>query len=584
MEQTIVEADLRGFFQRLGHVEHGCSEWVLVDPRSREIRGTGFFTDPDLLLMSLQAYSGSYNVQVCRNPRPRSCQTPPGGNNQFDRARNRAVALDQLEVLDSTVVLWRSKGRSTQDQVATIAANLMARVGINEYSVETAGPLVSVRIRFQASPLRRFGSLEDCRTVFARLEEHFRERLTQEEKADVEIVPNSSPELHDSVIGVLQPSTSGWVMGRWLYAPADQPDATLERMLTDLVAGKPLATTAGHSTTVMAVRTEGLISDWSADDPYGDDAFNDGGGIIPKGGPLKIESEEGKQAKGQIENLETLSREAYLRRCRAVWRAPVATKPLNGRTAGGARPGDVWAIEGNSYKAVQDWMLSGMENILRAQDAMILWASSRLLPGAFHARGVERLSGKALEDIEGIADMTMAIQAQAQFRQQFKRLPMLFPHGPSDSLGQILTQMRAFRHSDEAISHLPGLAVIDGLDDFSPDGHGLREVRYLAQDAHCAVWVSSIGTAIQESLCDLHVTLVLGEAPIRAWLESPQVAGDTDLALSRQVLPRLFGDTQGRIPCALRARHPHEMWTAHAYHLYYPGTGRFQNIVPKKEG
>jgi len=26
------------------------------------------------------------------------------------------------------------------------------------------------------------------------------------------------------------------------------------------------------------------------------------------------------------------------------------------------------------------------------------------------------------------------------------------------------------------------------------------------------------------------------------------------------------------------------MWTMHAYHLYYPGTGRFQNIVPKREG
>ncbi|HNY32473.1 MAG TPA: hypothetical protein PKO15_16425 [Fibrobacteria bacterium] len=582
MEQTIVEADLRGFFQRLGHVEHGCSEWVLVDPRSREIRGTGFFTDPDLLMMSLQAYSGSYNVQVCRNPRPRAFQSPPGGNNQFDRARNRAVPLDQLETLDSTVVLCRSKGRSSQEQVATIAANLMARVGINEYSVETAGPLVSVRIRFQPSPLRRFGTLEDCRTVFARLEEHFRDRLSQEEKADIEIIPNSSPELHDPVVGVLQPSASGWIMGRWLYAPADQPDAALDRMLTDLVAGKPL-TTVGHSTTVMAVRTEGLISDWSADDPYGDDTFNDGGGIIPKGGTLKIESEEGKQAKGQIENLETLSREAYLRRCRAVWHAPVVTKALNARTGGGARPGEVWVIEGNSYKVVQDWMLSGMENILRAQDAMVLWASSRLLPGAFHARGVERLSGKALEDIEGIADPAIAVQAQSQFRQQFKRLPMLFPHAPSDSIGQILSQIRAFRHSDEAISHLPGLAVIDGLDDFAPDA-GLREVRYLAQDAHCVVWASSIGMSISESLCDLHLSLVLGEAAIRSWLESPLVAGDPDLALSRQVLPRLFGDTQGRIPCVLRARHPQEMWTAHAYHLYYPATGRFQNIMPKKEG
>lgn len=584
MDQTIAETELRSFFQRLGHVESGCSEWVLLDPRSRDIRGTGFFTDPDMLVMALNQFSGSYQVQVCRNPRPRSCQSSPGANNQFDRSRNRAMPLDQLESLDSTLVLWRSKGRSSQDQVAVIAAGLMARLGINEYSVETSGLMVGVRIRFQPSPLRRFGTIEECRSVFAKLEEHFRDKLSSEEKSDVEIVPNSSPELHDSVVGVLQQVPQGWAMGRWLYAPADRPDPTLDRMLADLISGKTL-NGPGHSTTMLTVRTEGLISDWSAEDPYGEEGFQEGQGILPKGGTLKIESEEGKQAKGQIENLETLSREAYLRRCRAVWRAPVATKPLIQRTGGGTRPGEVWAIQGNSYRAVQDWLLSGIENILKAQDVLVLWTSSRLMPGAFQARGVERLSGKALDDIEGINDLSVAIQAQQQFRAQFKRMPMLFPHVPSDSIGQILTQMHAFRHSDDALSHMPGLCAVDGFDDFATDPDALRHVRHFAQDAHCAVWVGATGKPIPVDRVDLQVTLVLGEEAIGQWLQSEEVAKDADLTLSKQVLPRLYAEVaQGRVPCAVRAHNPHESWTAHAYHLYYPGTGRFQNIVPKREG
>lgn len=586
MEQTVAEAELRDFFQRLGHLDRGCSEWVLVDPKTRDVRGTGFFSDPDLLIMAMNAYAGNYVVQVCRNARPRSFQNQPGSNNQFDRGRNKVVSLDQLETLDSTVVLWRSKGRSTQDQVASIAANLMARVGINEYSVETSGSLVAVRLRFEPSALRRFGSVEDCRGVFARLEDHFREKLSAEEKADVEIVPNSSPDLHDSVVGVLQSIPGGWSMGRWLYAPADKADPVLDRMITDLCSGKSLSLPTGHSTTMMAVRTDGLMADWTGtDDHYGEETFVEGTGIFPKGGALKIESEEGKQAKSQIENLETLAREAYLRRARAVWRAPVATKPLNSRLGGGTRPGEVWAIEGNSYKAIQDWMLTGIENILKSQEALVFWSSSRLQPGAFHARGVERLAGKALEDIENISDPQTALQVQQQYRAQFKRLPMLFPHDPSQPIGQVLSPLRAFRHSDEALSHMPGLCAIDGFDDFAHDPGALREARHFAQDAHCAVWVGASGTKVDPRLVDFHLTLHLGEEAIRQWLDDPSTAGEPDIALSRQVLPRLYTEVaQGRIPCAVRAYHPHEQWTMHCFHLYYPGTGRFQNIVPKREG
>lgn len=557
-----------------------------MDPRTRDVRGTGFFTDPDLLVMAMNAYAGNYVVQVCRNTRPLSFQTQSGGNNQFDRSRTKVVPLDQIELLDTTVLLWRSKGRSTQDQVASIAANLMARVGINEYSVESSGTLVAVRLRFEPSPLRRFGSIEDCRGLFARLEDHFRDKLSSEEKADVELVPNSSPDLHDSAVGVLQQVPGGWAMGRWLYAPADKPDPVLDRMLSDLASGKSLSLPTGHSTTMLTVRTDGLMADWTAaDDRYGDEAFVEGAGVLPKGVSLKIESEEGKQAKGQIENLDTLAREAYLRRARAIWRAPIATKPLNARLGGGTRPGEVWAVEGNSYRAIQDWMLTGIEGILKNQEALVFWTSSRLQPGAFHARGVERLAGKPLEDVDGISDPATAIQVQQQYRAQFKRMPMLFPHDPSQSIGHILTQQRAFRHSDEALSHMPGLCAIDGFDDFAQDPAALREARHFAHDAHCAVWVGSAGAKIDPRQVDLHLTLHLGEEAIRAWLEDPATALEPDLPLSRQVLPRLYTEaTQGRIPCAVRAFHPHEMWTMHAYHLYYPGTGRFQNIVPKREG
>lgn len=86
MDQAISESDLKSFFERLGHLENGCSEWLLVDPKSREIRGGGFFTDLDLFSMAAQNYAGSYNLQVCRNPRPRSLMGQPGMNNQFNRS------------------------------------------------------------------------------------------------------------------------------------------------------------------------------------------------------------------------------------------------------------------------------------------------------------------------------------------------------------------------------------------------------------------------------------------------------------------------------------------------------------------
>lgn len=587
MDQAISESDLKSFFERLGHLENGCSEWLLVDPKSREIRGGGFFTDLDLFSMAAQNYAGSYNLQVCRNPRPRSLMGQPGMNNQFNRSVVRSTPLEQIEVLTTTVLLWRSKGKTTLEQVGAIAAGLMSRQGINEYSVETSGAFVAVRIRFNPSPIRRFGSLDDTRKVFARLEEHFRDSLTSEEKGDVELIPNSSPELHDSAVGVPQYLASGWTMGRWLYAPAEKADAVLDQMLTDLGQGRSAkAAAVGHSTTMLAVRTDGLVNDWTEDVAYGEEPFVEGGGILPKGAKLQIESEESKQAKGQIENLEALAREAYLGRVRTAWRAPVATKPLSQRTGGGTRPGEVWLIEGNSFRAVQDWLISGIENILKGGDALVFWTSSRLSPGAFHARGVERLAGKSIEDIEGMSDPSIALQAQQQYRQQFKRMPMLFPHAPTESLSDLLFQQRAFRHSDEALSGLPGLCVVDGLDDFGDDASAFRALRHFAQDAYSAVWIGAVGpTRVQPSLVDLHLSLVLGEPAIRAWLDSPAVVGDADLALSRQVLPRLFPElAQGRVPCAVRVVNAHEGWTMHAYHLYYPGTGRFQNIVPKKEG
>lgn len=588
MEQAISESDLKSFFERLGHLEVGCSEWLLIDPRSRDIRGSGFFNDIDLFCMSAQNYAGTYNLQVCRNPRPRSLLNQPGGNNQFNRGATRSTPLEMIETLNSTVLLWRAKGRTTLEQLGAIAAGVMSRQGINEYSVETSGSFVAVRIRYQPSPVRRFGTLDDVRTVFARLEEHFRESLTSEEKGDVELVPNSSPELHDSAVGVPQFLASGWEMGRWLYAPADRPDPALDQMLTDLGQGRNLkALNANHTTSMMTVRTDGLLSDWTGEGPvYGEEAFIDGGGILPKGAKLKIESEEGKQAKGQIENLESLAREAFLGRARTMWRAPVATKPVSQRANGGTRPGEVWLVESNSYRAVQDWLLSGIENILKAEDVLVFWDSSRLTPGAFYARGIERLGGKALEDMEGMSDPSVALQAQAQYRQQFKRAPMLFPYDPSETLGERLKQQYAFRHSDEALSGLPGLCVIDGFDDFAHEPGALRAARNMAQDAYSAVWLGAVGKSIvSPALVDVHLSLVIGEGAIREWLESPEVANDADLLLSKQVLPRLYPEVaQGRLPCAVRAVHAHEGWVMHAYHLYYPGTGRFQNIVPKREG
>jgi len=587
VDQAISETDLKSFFERLGHLELGCSEWLLVDPKTRDVRGVGFFNDLDLFSMAAQSYAGTYNLQVCRNPRPRALLNQPGSNNQFNRSLGRTTPLDQLDTLNSTVLLWRGKGKTTQEQAGAIAAGVMSRQGINEYSVETSGGFVLVRLRFQPSPLRRFGSLDEVRRVFARLEEHFRDSLTSEEKGDIELIPNSSAELHDSAVGVPQYLPSGWVLGRWLYAPADKPDASLDQMLTELVAGKsPKAGGVGHSTTMLSVRTDGLLNDWTEEVAYGEEAFVEGEGILPKGAKLKIESEEGKQAKGQIENLESLAKEAFMGRAKTIWRAPVATKPLNAKVGGGTRPGEVWLIEGDSYRAVQDWLLSGLENILKTDETLAFWTSSRLTPGAFHARGIERLAGKVLEDIEGISDPLVAIQAQSQYRQQFKRMPMLFPHDPTESVCDMISQLRAFRHSDDALSGMPSLCVVDGFDDFLSDKSALRAVRHMAQDAYSAVWLGAVGpTGVPASLVDLHIQLVLGEEAIRSWLENPKHASDTDINLARQVLPRLYPElSQGRIPCVLRIVNAHEGWNMHAFHLYYPGTGRFQNIVPKREG
>ena len=60
VDNGISELELREFIRRTGHLEHGCLEWVLIDPRSREVRGIGFFDDIDLLIMAAQTYADNF--------------------------------------------------------------------------------------------------------------------------------------------------------------------------------------------------------------------------------------------------------------------------------------------------------------------------------------------------------------------------------------------------------------------------------------------------------------------------------------------------------------------------------------------
>lgn len=592
MDIGISEAELRAFIQRLGHKEHGCSEWVLVDPRSRDIRGAGFFDDPDLLAMAAQTYSGSYSLQVCRNPRPIELLASPGARNQFNRSLVRPTPLEQLSTLTTTVFLFRAKGKQTLDQLGAMAAGLVGRMGIAEYTAETSGPNVQIRALFTPSPLRRFGGPEDARTLFARLEDHLRESMTQEEKSEMELLPASGPDGFDAALGVPQiHPQQGLVPGRLVYAPSDKPDPVLDQLLADLHAGKNLRSPAAHAPTSSAVvsRTEGLLTDWDDNDKYDDRGFAEGGGILPKGASIKIESEEGKQAKGQLENLESLSKEAYLGRVRAAWRAPTATKTLNARAGGGSRPGELWLVEGNSYRAVQDWLCAGMESLLKKSEILVFWTSTRMTPGAFLARGVERITGQPIEDVETLADPSAALAAHAQYKGQFKRPPVLFPHSPRDTAAEILEQIQAFRHSDEALQHMPCLVILDGFDDLAPDSvtrhAALRAARHLAQESSSTIWLGAAsGSDVEDGLVDVRLKLVVGEQPLRRWLENVP-AWHPDRPTTNVVLQRLFPEAaQGRLPCVVDAVSPHSGWDLHAYHLYHPASGRFQNIVPKKEG
>jgi len=112
-------------------------------------------------------------------------------------------------------------------------------------------------------------------------------------------------------------------------------------------------------------------------------------------------------------------------------------------------------------------------------------------------------------------------------------------------------------------------------------GDDLAEAKHVDNRGHVDL-KADLMELFYETLGDEYVPTL--EA-IKAWLDDPATGRDPDLNLSRQVVPRLYGEVnQGRIPCVVRAFQPHEDWTMHAYHLYYPGTGRFQNIVPKREG
>lgn|GEM_PF-1192547 len=590
MDIGISEPELRAFLQRIGHLDHGCAEWVLVDPRTHDIKGAGFFDDLDLLCMAAQTYAGSYSLQVCRNPRPAELMTTPGARNQFNRSLTRPTPIEHLSTLTTTVFLFRARGKQNLDQLGAMAAGLVGRLGIAEYSAETSGNGIQIRVMFTPSPLRRFGGPEDARTLFARMEDFLRDSMTSEEKADMELLPASGPDGFDAALGVPQiHPQQGLVQGRLVYAPSDKPDPALDQLLADLHAGKNLrAPVVSSSASAVVSRTEGLLTDWDDNDKYEDHGFTEGVGILPKGASLKIESEEGKQAKGQLENLESLSKDSYLGRVRAAWRAPTASKALNARSGGGSRPGELWLIEGNSYRAVQDWLCAGMESILKKNEVLVFWTSTRLTPGAFLARGVERITGTAIEDVEGFSDPAAALAAHTQYKSQFKRAPVLFPHTPRDTAAEIFEQIQAFRHSDEALQHMPCLTILDGFDDIACDPAAmhaaLRAARHMAQESSTTIWLGSVGDkTVTDSMVDVHMNLVVGESALRPWLENVPDS-HPDRSTSAVVLPRLFPEAaQGRLPCVLEARSPHFGWDLHGYQLYHPSSGRFQNIVPKKE-
>jgi hypothetical protein len=588
---SINEEDLRDFVRRLGHEQAGgCSEWVLVDPRSQEVRATGIFTDVDMLIMALPMYVEMYNIQVCRNPRPLSVLMGGAPRNQFNRTVQKVTALEQIEMLTQVVLTLKPKNKNTPETIAAAACNLMVRLGFGKYSVEQAGPYLYMRMPLSPTPLRKFGSPESARILFGKFEDTFRDAMTADEKDHFEILPRSGPELFDPPIGISQISGNLQLPGRRLYAPAEAPDPALEQMLTDLQAGKPLAhqAKAAASASIGMPRLEGLVTEWEDHTNFSEERFEEGTGILPKGAQLKIESDEGKLAKGQIEAFETVARDSYQRRVKHLWHLPWTSKSLSAKLGGGSRPGEVSLITGTSYKLVQDYLAMSLENLLRQAEILGFFASTRLGPGDFWARTLERHTAKVIEEIEGISQPGNAASALTQLRSQFKRAPLVTLVSTEQTLAGLAKEVRSLRESDEALAALPGLLVLDGFDDFS---HGsasataLRELRALSRDSHMAIWLGCAGdAAIDASLVDLHARMVTGEEPLVKWVNSlPDF--DPEKSLAQQVLPRLLPEiANGRQASILHATAPAAGWSMVAWQLYYPQTGRFQNIAPRKEG
>ena len=588
---SINEEELRDFARRLGH-EHagGCSEWVLLDPRTQEIRATGLFTDVDMLVMALPMYVDMYNVQVCRNPRPLAALTAPGQRNQFNRASQKIVPLEQLEMLTQVVFTLKPRGKNSPESIAAAACGLMVRLGIGKYSVEQGGPYLCMRMSLAPTPVRKYGSPDAVRLLFVKLEEAFRDAMTAEERELFEFLPRASPELFDPPVGIAQIAGNVQHPGRRLYAPADAPDPALEQILSDLQAGKPLphqaqASRASASATVGAPKLEGLLTEWEDLHDLGEEPFEEGTGILPKGAPLKIESDEGKQAKGQIEALENVAREAYLRRTKHLWSLPWPSRTLSQRLGGGSRCGELALVTASSQRLVRDYLAMALENLLKQGDVLGFWASTCQGPGDFWARSLERHTGKSLLELEGIDGEGVASAAQAQVRSQYKRAPLLLSLAPTDGVADLARQVRELRESDAALAALPGILILDGFDDCCRDPQALRTLRHLASSSHLSIWLGSTGALpANPADFDLVAHMVSGEDNLRDWMDGlPE--NDPEKALAAQVLPRLLPEIQGgRQPSVLHTRHVAESWSVVSWQLWYPATGRFQNLAPRKEG
>jgi hypothetical protein len=588
---SINEDELRDFARRLGH-EHagGCSEWVLLDPRTQEIRATGLFTDVDMLIATLPMYVDMYNVQACRNPRPLAALSAPGQRNQFNRASQKIVPLEQLEMLTQVVFTLKPRNKNTPESIAVAACGLMVRLGIGKYSVEQGGPYLCIRMTLPPTPVRKYGSPDAVRLLFVKLEEAFRDSMTPDEREQFEFLPRASPELFDPPVGIAQISGNVQFPGRRLYAPADAPDPMLEQILNDLHAGKALphqqqASRTSASATVGAPKLDGLLTDWEDHHEIGEESFEEGTGILPKGAPLKIESDEGKQAKGQIEALENLSREAYLRRTKHLWSLPWPSRTLSQKLGGGSRCGEVALVTANSQRLVRDYLSMALEGLLKQSDVLGFWASTRQNPGDFWARSLERHTGKNLAELEGIDGDDVASSAQAQVRSQYKRTPMLLSLEPSDSIADLARQIRELRESDAALARLPGILVLDGYDDFCQDPQALRTLRHLAASSHLAIWLGSTKSEPgNQADFDMVARMVSGEEDLQDWMNG-LAESDPEKALAAQVLPRLLPEIQGgRQPSVLHTRHVAESWSVISWQLWYPGTGRFQNLAPRKDG